>query len=345
MYLLEGLRARGHESILACTEGSAIAEKATKQGFRVEALACAGDADLEFMLRLRHLMRVEKPDLVHLHSRRGADTLGLLAAKWTSTPVVLSRRVDNPETPWIAKLKYGACDQVITISRAILEVLVSTGVDRHKLNCVRSAVTPDRFVSSLSRQEFLDEMSLAPDSLVIAVVAQLIERKNHIGILRALANVENELPSNVKVLFFGKGPLEDNLHNAVSNLALEHRVKFAGFRDDLSQLIGHIDLLVHPAKMEGLGVSLIEAAAAGVPIIGNPAGGIPEIVRNEENGLLVDCSDTTALGNAILRLCHDPKARDQMGENGRELVDREFSVDAMVEGNLAVYKKLLNNPE
>lgn len=343
MYLLDGLRARGHESILACTEESAIADKASREGFRVEAMACTGEIDLEFMLRLRHLMRVEKPDLAHLHSRRGADSLGLLAAKWTSTPVVISRRVDNPETPWIAKFKYGLCDHVITISEAIKRVLLSIGIDGSKITCVRSAVFPERFVPTVSKSEFLEDMELAPDSFVIAVVAQFIERKNHIGLLRALAAIKDQLPANVQVLFFGQGPLLESLQNAVMNLNLENRVKFVGFRDDLHEFISHVDLLVHPAKMEGLGVSLIEAAAAGVPIIGNPAGGIPEIVRNRKNGLLVDCSDPEALGEAIFNLCSDDRARARMGELGRQLVADEFSVDAMVEGNLAVYRNLLNN--
>lgn len=343
MYLLDGLRARGHESILACTEGSAIAERAAQEGFRVEAMACTGEIDLEFMLRLRHLMRTENPDLVHLHSRRGADSLGLLAAKWTSTPVIISRRVDNPENPWIAKIKYGLCSQVITISEAIRQVLIRTGIKEKKITCVRSAVVPSRFMPTISRSEFLDDMNLSQDSLVVAVVAQLIERKNHIGLLRALAEADDRLPSNTQVLLFGQGPLQENLQNAVVNLNLQDRVRFAGFRDDLNEFIGHIDLLVHPAKMEGLGVSLIEAAAAGVPIIGNPAGGIPEIVRNQENGLLVDCTNPTALADAICNLCNDQQARNQMGEAGRQLVATEFSVDAMVEGNLAVYQNLLNN--
>lgn len=344
MYLLDGLRARGHESILACAEGSAIAEKATQQGFRVEAMACTSEIDLEFMLRLRHLMRTEKPDLVHLHSRRGADSLGLLAAKWASTPVVISRRVDNPEIAWVAKMKYGLCHQIITISEAIRQVLITTGIAEEKITCVRSAVVPNRFVPKIPRSEFLQEMGLAQDSLVVAVVAQLIERKNHIGLLRALAEANDRLPANTQVLFFGQGPLRDNLQNAVVNLNLENRVHFVGFRDDLNEFIGHLDLLVHPAKMEGLGVSLIEAAATGVPIIGNPAGGIPEIVRHGENGLLVDCTNPASLGDALCDLCNDQQARSQMGEAGRQLVEKEFSIDAMVDGNLAVYRKLLNNP-
>lgn len=343
LYLLDGLRARGHESILACTEDSAIADKAEREGFHVEAMACTGEADLEFLLRLRHLMRMEKPDLAHLHSRRGADSLGLLAAKWASTPVVISRRVDNPEKPWVAKTRYGLCNHVITISEAIRRVLVDAGVNEKKITCVRSAVVAERFVPTTTKNEFLEDMGLNSDSFVIAVVAQLIERKNHIGLLRALATIEDRLPSNVQVLFFGQGPLLENLQNAVANLGLDKRVKFVGFRDDLHEFISHIDLLVHPAKMEGLGVSLIEAAAAGVPIIGNPAGGIPEIVHHQENGILVDCTDPQALGDSILSLCLDDQSRNQMGESGRQLVANDFSVDAMVEGNLAVYRHLLNN--
>ncbi len=341
VYLLEGLQQRGHESILICTENSAIAERARSIGCRIFPLACAGDLDLEFMLRVRQLLRQQKPDLVHLHSRRGADTLGLLAARWTHTPAVISRRVDNPESPWLVRLKYGQSGAVIAISEAIRAILLKSGVPAERVHCVHSAVIAERFRNPRPKEEFIEEFGLCENDFTIAVVAQLIERKNHLHLLRALAAVRDELAPG-KVIFFGQGPLEEKLGVAVKNLGLTDRVLFAGFRDDLPNYLAHIDLLVHPAAMEGLGVSLIEAAAAGVPIVANPAGGIPEIVRDGENGLLVNCADPTILGQAILGLQQNDTLRKAFGLRGRQIVDQFFSVDAMVEGNLAVYQRLLD---
>ncbi len=343
LYLLEGLRDQGVDNLLAYTEGSRVGEKARALGIAVEELACTGEFDLEFLLRLRLLLRQTKPDLTHLHSRRGADTLGLAAARWAGTPAIISRRVDNAEPGWLARWKYRQCAHVICISEGIQRVLLAEGVPANHISCVRSAVQPDRFRSRLQRSEFLQELQMPEGTLVMAVVAQLIERKNHIGLLRALAAIDARLDPRWRLAFFGQGPLEQNLRNAVANLNLQHRVFFAGFHQDMPALIGHIDLLVHPALMEGLGVSLIEAAAAGVPIIGNPVGGIPEICRHGENGLLVDCSHVDKLADALLRLVGDSGLREEMGAAGKSLVSREFSVEAMVQGNLAVYRQLMGS--
>jgi glycosyltransferase involved in cell wall biosynthesis len=112
-----------------------------------------------------------------------------------------------------------------------------------------------------------------------------------------------------------------------------------GFRDDLTRLLPCLDLLVHPAEREGLGVSLLQAAACGVPIVASAAGGMPEVVQ--DNGYLVLPGDVPALAAAITRVLDDPQQAARMGVLGRALVERRFSVAAMVAGNLAVYRKLL----
>jgi glycosyltransferase involved in cell wall biosynthesis len=114
-----------------------------------------------------------------------------------------------------------------------------------------------------------------------------------------------------------------------------------GYRDDLPRLLACMDLVVHPATMEGLGVSLLQASAAGVPVVASRVGGIPEAVRDGVSGLLVPPADVAALADAVLALLADPDACRRMGAAGRDLVAREFSVARMVEGNLAVYRELL----
>jgi glycosyltransferase involved in cell wall biosynthesis len=115
----------------------------------------------------------------------------------------------------------------------------------------------------------------------------------------------------------------------------------AGFRDDLPGVLPCLDLLVHPATMEGLGVSLLQASAAGVPIVASNVGGIPEVVRDGVNGRLVPPADVPALTTASLELLADAALRARFAEAGRDLVRREFSTDQMVEGNLAVYRELV----
>ncbi len=114
-----------------------------------------------------------------------------------------------------------------------------------------------------------------------------------------------------------------------------------GFRDDLPRILPALDLLVHPASMEGLGVALLQAAACGIPIVAGRAGGIPEIVHDGENGWLVEPDDSSALAERINTLLDHPEQAAAFGAAGRRLVEQAFSIPAMAAGNLAIYRKTL----
>jgi glycosyltransferase involved in cell wall biosynthesis len=124
---------------------------------------------------------------------------------------------------------------------------------------------------------------------------------------------------------------------------LTDQVTLAGFRDDLPAILPCLDLLVHPALMEGLGIALLQAACAGLPIVAVNAGGMPEAVEDGVTGRLVAPADTAALADALRPLLADPALRRRMGEAGREKMRREFSLERMVAGNLAVYRELLDD--
>jgi glycosyltransferase involved in cell wall biosynthesis len=340
LYLLEGLERQGVGNLLVCPAGSAIAEAARGHCERVHAIPMGGDLDLGLVPRLRRLIRSERPDLVHVHSRRGADLLGGIAARLAGVPAVLSRRVDNPES-WLAmRLNYPLYAKVITISEGIRQVLLAAGLPPGKVVCVRSAVDGTAYSGRCDGDWFRREFDLPPGARTLAVVAQLIERKGHGYLLEALPGVIARHPE-VRVLLFGQGPLEVELRDRIRRLGLADQVRLAGFRSDLERILPCLDLVVHPATLEGLGVSLLQAAAAGLPIVAARAGGIPEVVRDRENGLLVPPGDSRALGDAMRWMLDHPDEARALGARGRTLVEREFSVPAMVAGNLRVYRELL----
>lgn len=339
LYLLEGLHARGVRNVLACPRGCALA-RAAEPFARVHEMPMWGDMDALMAWRLYRLMRRERPDIVHLHSRIGADVMGGIAARLAGVPVVYSRRQDNPEPPWSVRLKYRLHDRVIAISDGIAQVKLAEGLSPNRLRVVRSVVDARPYRGEPERDWFHGEFGLPGNARVLAVVAQLIERKGHLVLLEALPPLLAEFPE-LNVLFFGKGPLEARLRDVIRERGMAGRVRLAGFRADLPRILPCIDLLVHPAYREGLGVSLLQASAAGVPIVACRAGGIPEAVRDSVNGLLVAPGDAGALREAIGRLLRDPALARALGDGGRELVAREFSPESMVEGNLAVYREVL----
>jgi glycosyltransferase involved in cell wall biosynthesis len=338
-YLIRGLAERGIDSLLVCPEGSAVAEEGYPENVSVLATPMKGDLDLAFAGRVRRLVREHRPDLVHLHSRRGADWLGGIGAWRAGVPVVLSRRVTNPEPRWLAPLKYRLFDRVITISRAIRDGLVASGVSDDKIRVVHSAVPLPDPQAQWTRERFAERFGLVGDAPVIGMAAQFIARKGHAVLMDAVPQVMRRFPE-ARFLLFGRGPLEASIHERIEKMRLTNVVRMLGFHEDLADFLGCFEVLVHPAYDEGLGIILLQASAARVPIVTTPVGGIPEIVEDGRNGLLVPPGDADELADALIRLLESADLRHRMGRAGREVIERGFSVDRMVEGNLAVYREL-----
>ena len=340
LQLVRGLTACNVDSPLVAPPGSTLAMAAAEAGVAVHPLPMRGEVDPGLWLRLTRLIRRLQPDLVHLHSRRGADLWGALAARRAGIPAVLSRRVDNPEAAWLARRKYRLYAHVIAISEAIRQVLLAEGVPPDQVTCVPSAIELLETPPPCDGERLQGLLGRSPQGPLIGVAAQLIGRKGHGYLLEAMVEVVRAHPS-VHLVCFGQGPLEAKLRRQIERLGLARHVTLVGFRADLDRLLPCLDLLVHPATMEGLGVVLLQAAAAGVPAVASRAGGIPELIEHGLNGLLVAPGDVQGLADAIKALIGDPERRRQMGKAGRERVASRFSVDAMVAGNLAVYRKVL----
>ncbi len=341
LHIVAGLRAIGDDAILMAPENSDTLATAEARGIPAIPLLFHGEADIGFVRRFMARIEEQKPDLVHLHSRRGADTLGLLASWRSNVPIVLSRRVDNPEASLIARLKYNRCDRVIAISDGIRDVLLGEGIPPDRVVTVRSAIDAESIpFECADRAATRRAFDFPEDAIVVVMAAQFIDRKGHDLLLDVLPRVFAAEP-RTRVLLFGKGPRYDTISERVSREGLQDRVRLPGFHDNLLELLPCCDLLVHPARAEGLGIALLEAASAALPVVATRVGGIPEAVVHERTGLLVEPGDVEGLGDALIRLLGDPELRRRMGAEGRAWVRVEHSVPAMVRGNRAVYEKVL----
>jgi len=341
IYLLKALRDRGHECTLVCPPDSGIDSAARQAALPVRNLFCAGDLDLPFAYRLSQYLNSSRPDLLHCHSRRGADVLGGLAASFSDVPAVVSRRVDNTEMRLLAALRYRPFKKIIAISEAIKNVLVERGVDAERIVVIRSAVDTDRFAdSAVDCQSFRDEFLIPSDAFAIAAAGQLIPRKGHRYLLEAVASLRVSHP-NIRLVIFGEGYLGNQLRAQAASLGLGSIVQFAGFRENLDDYISCFDLLAHPALAEGLGVATLKAAAAGVPVVGFNAGGVIEAVANEKTGLLVPPEDVAALAAAIARLADDAELLQQFADAGRLRMQNDFSIDTMADLHIELYESVL----
>ncbi len=341
LYLVSALAERGHEGTLVCPPGSAVDAAARALSIPVRNLFCAGDLDLPFAYRLTQYINESKPDLVHCHSRRGADILGGLAASFADVPAIVSRRVDNTELRLMAALRYRPFRRIIAISEAIAAVLRDHAVDAGRIVVIRDAVDTDAFAADPDPAAFRESFGIEDGTFVMAAAGQLIARKGHRYLLEAAAKLAGA-GRRFRLIIFGEGPLDGELRAQAADLRLGEHVQFAGFRDDLDSFMGCFDLFVHPALAEGLGVVTLKAAASGVPVIGFEAGGVPEAVSHGETGLLVPPEDSEALCDAITSLMDDEARRKDFGARGRKRMLAEFSIGAMADKHIELYETVLN---
>ena len=341
IYLVSALQERGHDCTLVCPPETGIDSAARSADIQVRNLFCAGDLDLPFAYRLTQYIQSSGPDLVHCHSRRGADVLGGLAVSFSDVPAVVSRRVDNTEMRLLAALRYRPFRKIIAISEAIAAVLRDHDVDADKIEVIRDAVDTARFEKPVDVDAFRKEFGIPKEATIIGAAGQLIPRKGHRYLLQAIADLRHKHPE-IRLIIFGEGHLNNQLRALASSLNLGDVVQFAGFREDLDDFMGTFDLFVHPALAEGLGVVTLKAAAAGVPVIGFDAGGLPEAITDGETGILVASENVEELRDAIATLVVDADLRHRMGAAGQRRMQSEFSIDTMADKHVDFYESVLN---
>lgn len=327
--------------MLFCQQGSDIL-RTVGDTIPVRAPAFEKATDPYFLLAASKVIAQEKPDVVHVHCRRG-DTFACLAAKICRTPaVILSRRVDDPIPRSLGNyLRFRVlCDHVIAISDSVRRVLLGAGVPRNRLSLVRSVIDSSQYRVPRDRAWFSHEFGVAEQEIALGVVGQLIERKGQAFMLRAMPAILRRFPG-CRLLFFGKGQMAKPLKALANDLGIADRVIFANFREDIPRILPNLDLLVHPAISEGLGVSLLQASAAGVPIVAGDTGGIPEVVKHLQTGWLVPPCDSKSIEEAVRCALSSPDLAARLARNAQAHVELEFGVDRMIEGNLKVYREVL----
>jgi len=304
-------------------------------------IPCAGEHDIRFAWRLMRFLRHQRPDLVHCHSRRGADFPGGWGAWAAGIPAIVTRRVDSIEPNLVARIRYRPFRRIVAISEHVAAVLRETGVAEERIATVRSAVDTDAIRYPVERGLLDREFGITAEQFAIAVVAQLIRRKGHRFLLDVLPGLIAENP-HIRVVFFGEGSEASQLRALAARLGLSATVRFAGFRADIDELLAAFDLLVHPAEKEGLGVALLKAAAAGLPVIAFDVAGCREAVLAGRTGILVPAGDLSALQLAIAVLISEPGIRQAFGDAGRQHMQDDFAVAGMVESYLQIYEAVLD---
>ena len=335
-YLVSGLAARGVRNLLVCQPGHALTGLAPLATILPTALR--GDLDLMLASRLERLIREHAPDLVHVHSRRGADGAGGRAARAAGCPAVLTRRVQSAEPAWWLRRKCAPYAAVAVISSSVAAEVERAGVPREKIRRIPSAVDTQLFAPDAgARARLLQRFGLPDDALLAGCAAQLIPRKAQDFLLPLAAGLVAVEPG-FRLLLFGQGQARVALERRVAALGLGATVRFAGFLPEWPLLLPGLDLLLHPARREGLGSVLLEAMSAGVPVVASAAGGIVDVIDDGRDGCLLPPDRSEDWHAAVRGLLRDPGRRQALAAAGRRKVEKEFTIDRMTGRYLDLYR-------
>jgi glycosyltransferase involved in cell wall biosynthesis len=230
-------------------------------------------------------------------------------------------------------------DRFVAISEGVRKVLVSAGIEPAKLVVVRSGIEVARWKTLPDPAPLRERLGLAPGTPILGTVAALAPHKDLFNLLAAADLLRSRRP-DARWVVFGEGELRGQIEAERRRLRLENVVFLPGFLDDVGEALALMDVFVLSSYLEGLGTSVLDAQAAGVPVVATEVGGVPEMIDGRDNGWLVPPRDPEALARAAAEALGDAAEAGRRAARARETVNR-FSLETTVEETIAVYRDVL----
>lgn len=313
--------------------------------------------DLAGLSRLYSFLRKNRYDIVHTHTSK-AGFVGRLAARAAGVSHILHTVhgfAFHEESTALALRLYSileriaahACHRIVTVSEFHRSWALKLGIgNKEKIVAVPNGLDPHRIKPQRNREAVRNELGLRPGTLLFLTTGRLAEQKGFEYLLQALPEVSSRLKAPFLLALAGAGPLLLTLKQMVANLGLRDKVKFLGFRNDIGDLLAACDMVVLPSLREGLSIALLEAMAAGKPIITTSIGSNIEVTCTGFGSCakLVPPKDTGALAAAMIQVAeHGPQVIAK-ARKAKETFERHYTEARMLNGYRALYEKLLLTP-
>ena len=339
-YLVMGLLERNIPQILIGQPNSEL-ESRIENKIPFFPIRMLGEYDLIAAKKIATIAKENNVQLIHTHTG-ATHGLGLLTKLFLpKLKLVVSRRVDfhinkNP----LSRRKYFSqkIDYFLTVSNRIKEVLIEDGVEPEKIVTVYSGIDLNKFAKAGDKKKLMEEFSISKDTIVIGIVAALVDHKDHETLLRAVSKIE----TSKKFIFVlvGAGELETKLKNLTRELKIEDKVIFTGFRNDIQDFYALFDIFTLTSKEEGLGTSVLDAMANNLPIVATNGGGIGEMLEHGKGSLLAEVGDYSALAEHYKKLIESQSLRNDYGKKNKISV-KAFSIENTIQKTISVYNSLL----
>ncbi|NHM28354.1 glycosyltransferase family 4 protein [Desulfofundulus sp. TPOSR] len=342
------------EPVVACPPGN-MAQEIADLGVKVIPIPLAGElsprSDWHVMRILVDTLTAEKITILHAHSSK-AGLVARVAARVARTPVVFLTAHNSIFYEFWPSWKKTAfalgerllarfTHRILTVSEALRqELLIKEGLPPDRVVTVHNGIDPAPFRCEVDRLAVLRSLGLPPLGQLVGTIARLAPQKGVSYFLQAAAILCRDYQVNFVVV--GDGPLREALEQQGRALGLSGRLFFTGERRDIPRILAAMDIFVLPSITEGLPLTILEAMAAGKPVVATRVGGLPEAVIDGETGFLVPPRNPQALARALVRLLSERRKAEEMGQKGRQRVMEHFTVEAMVRKIEEEYKSALS---
>ncbi|NTU68206.1 MAG: glycosyltransferase family 4 protein [Chlorobiaceae bacterium] len=315
---------RGHHVVVCSLPGNEMSKRLAQEGIPMFTLEPRSDVNLLVVPEILRKMREHDIDIIDIHSPK-FYWLGALAGRLSGKPVLITRNVPFRKKGLkrkLNKLLYGLlADRVVAISDKIKrELLEDYRIDGRSVDVVYDGLDTERF-----------EMSRSPkdnSNVTVGVVSRLVFGKGLECFVEAMPKIVREIPE-VRFVIAGSGPLENDLRRRVIELGLGNSVVFAGFRHDIPQLYGELDITVIPSPEEGMSMSALESMASGGPVVATSGGGLVDIITNMHNGVIVPPDNPEALASGVVALLRADYRT--IGLNAKKTVKEKFELHRIID--------------
>ena len=324
--------------------GHGLHRAAAASGRPLLDLPCGGRFDPRTLLRLVRLLRGRRIDVLHTHGYK-ANLYGLAAARMAGCPVLATCHNWTDRTP--ALRRYGALDKrllrrfdrVVAVSDTVAVTLAQAGFPASKLQVIANGIDTAPYRCSLPEASAAPDSIFGPGKIVLGVLSRLSEEKGIDVLVRALPRLVAEHPT-LECVIAGEGPQRAQLDRLAAELGIAAHLRMPGFVADTAGFLAGCTLIAHPSRIDGMPLAILEAMAAGKPIVASAVGGIPALLQQGAAGVLVPSGDPAALAEGVLRLLRAPALRESCAREAARFAAVHFDADGMARQYLQAYREL-----
>jgi glycosyltransferase involved in cell wall biosynthesis len=320
-------------SVIGVVRGGWLETRAGAAGLPCVRLTGPGRRDPGILVEMLRVIRRERIGVLHAHEFY-MSVLATAASLVTGVPVVCTVHgkhyyPDRRRRRWLYRLT-AARARMVAVSRDLADYFCArTGVRPGRVRVVHNGIDASHYAATSRDRGLAGTLGIPGDAFVVGTLGNLYPVKGHPDLVRALGILRERCP-RMHLLVLGRGEMREPLLALAAALGVSDRLHLAGFREDAAECLGVMDAFALPSRSEGMPLSLLEAMAAGLPIVATRVGGVPEALEDGRTGLLVPPGDPEALAGALAAVAEQPARAWDLGRAAQRHVRDHFSVEAMV---------------